>query len=107
MTLIIGFWVVKSKASKTIIGTINLNFFELINGHHIGCHLRREYWNQGFATELLSRLIDYGLKEKSLGHIYGLVEKDNYVSKQLLNKIGLRFKSNKKILGTNVEVYCS
>jgi ribosomal-protein-alanine N-acetyltransferase len=103
----IGFWVVKCKITKEIMGTINLNLFESIDGHHIGCHLKRENWNKGLATELLSKLITYGVKEKSLDKIYGLVEKENYVSKQLLKKIGLHYHSNKEILDTDLEIYCT
>ena len=82
----IGFWVVRCKETGEIMGTVNLNFFESIDGHHIGCHLKRENWNKGLATEILSKLVTYGLKEKGLNTIYGLVEKENLVSKQLLKK---------------------
>lgn len=103
----IGFWVVKCKTTKKIMGTVNLNFLESIDGHHIGCHLKREYWNKGLATELLSKLISFSIKEKSLDKIYGLVEKDNLVSKKLLKKIGLCYHSNKEILNSDLEIYCT
>ena len=101
----VGFWVVKSKLTKEILGTINLNFLEAMDGHHIGCHLKREHWNKGFATELLTRLLTHGKKEKSLDRIYGLVEKDNLISKRLLKKIGLYLQEEKELLGSILEIY--
>ena len=101
----VGFWVVRSKTTKDIIGTINLNFFEPIGAYHIGCHLKRENWNKGLATELLLNLMIYGIKKKSLDKIYGVVEKDNQISKQLLKRIGLHYISDKEILGSSLEIY--
>ena len=101
----VGFWVVRSKTTKDIIGTINLNFFEPIGAYHIGCHLKRENWNKGLATELLLNLMTYGIKKKSLDKIYGVVEKDNQISKQLLKRIGLHYISDKEILGSSLEIY--
>lgn len=100
-----GFWIVRNKTTKEIIGTINLNFFEPIGGHHIGCHLKRENWNKGLATELLLNLMSHGIKEKGLDKIYGVVDKDNHVSKQLLKRIGLHLHSDKEILGSILEIY--
>jgi ribosomal-protein-alanine N-acetyltransferase len=101
----IGFWVVRSTTTKKVIGTINLNFFEAIGGHHIGCHLKRENWNKGIATELLLNLITYGIEVRALDIIYGLVEKDNHVSKQLLKKVGLHYNSDQEILGSSLEIF--
>lgn len=101
----IGFWVVRSKSTEEVMGTINLNFFEPIGDYHIGCHLKREYWNKGLATELLLNLITQGFKEKSLDKIYGVVDKENQVSKQLLKRIGLHYHSDKEILGSDLEIY--
>lgn len=84
----IGFWVVLEKDSKNILGTVNLNFFEAFSIYHVGCHLVKSSWNQGFATELLEAVIKYGIKERKLDAIHGIVEKENLISKKLMKKLG-------------------
>ena len=103
----ICFWVPKWKETNETLGIINLNFIEAIDGHHIGCHLKREHWNKGLASELLSELMRYGMHEKGLDKIYGLVEKENHASKKMLQKIGLHYDSNREIFNTDIEVCCT
>tara|TARA_B110000977_G_scaffold192645_1_gene266448 strand:- start:1601 stop:2107 length:507 start_codon:yes stop_codon:yes gene_type:complete len=102
----IEFWIVRSKNTNEILGTINLNKVEAIGHHHLGCHLKRKHWNQGYASELLIKFIQYGFDEKGLEKIYGLVDKNNLVSKKIFKKGGLRYQYNKRILNSMVEVHC-
>ena len=101
----IGFWVVRSQESNEFIGTINLNYMEAIKGHHIGCHLRKQFWGLGYASELLSELLEYGLNGKKLKQIYGLVEKEHDVSKKMLLKIGLKYHKDFELDGCLLEQY--
>ena len=101
----IGFWVVRSKVSNELIGTINLNYMTAIDAHHIGCHLRKKYWGHGYATELLSELLEYGLNVKKLKQIYGLVEKNHDISKKMLLKIGLAYHKDIELEGCVLEQY--
>ena len=100
-----GFWVVRSLEFNELIGTINLNYMTVIKGHHIGCHLRKKYWQQGYASELLLELRGYGLNMKKLKKIYGLVEKEHTVSKKMLLKIGLKYHKDFEIDGCLLEQY--
>ena len=101
----IGFWVVRSQESDELIGTINLNYMDAIKGHHIGCHLRKQFWGLGYASELLSELLEYGLNVKKLKQIYGLVEKEHDVSKKMLLKIGLKYHKDFELDGCLLEQY--
>lgn len=102
----IGFWVVRSKVTNEILGTINLNKIEAIGHYHIGCHLKRKHWNQGYASELLKEFIQYGFNERSLDKIFGLVDENNLASKKIFKKGGLRYQYGKVILNSKVDVYC-
>ena len=53
---------------------------------HVGCHLKRDFWNKGFATELLTELLNYAFTERKLSEVYGIVDEENLVSKKLLKK---------------------
>lgn len=57
----------------------------------IGCQLKREYWGQGFASELTARLLDFAIHELKLPAVYGVFEQDNDVSRRLLKKLGFVF----------------
>ena len=102
---LIGFWAVRSQESNEFIGTINLNFMEAIKGFHIGCHLRKNFWGKGYATELLTALLDVGINEMNLDQVYGLVEKGHDVSKKMLLKVGLEHYKDFELDGCILEQY--
>jgi RimJ/RimL family protein N-acetyltransferase len=60
----------------------------------IGCQLKREYWDQGFASELTRRLLDFAIYELKLPAVYGVFEKDNEASRRLLKKLGFVFEES-------------
>ncbi len=101
----LGFWVALEKESNKLLGTVNLNLFEPLSIYHVGCHLIKDYWNQGYATELLEAVIHYGFHEKKLKEIHGIVEKENLASKKLLKKLGFNYDSTEILEGGQVEVY--
>jgi ribosomal-protein-alanine N-acetyltransferase len=100
-----GFWVVQLKENQQIIGTVNLNFFQVISANHIGCHLKKAFWNMGFATELLTELIKYGHNTLGINPIYAVLEKENLASKNLLTKVGFSFDEQLQINGAQLEKY--
>ncbi|MCG8575496.1 MAG: GNAT family N-acetyltransferase [Flavobacteriales bacterium] len=101
----LGFWVVLENDSSKVIGTVNLNWFFPLSIFHIGCHLKRDYWNKGFATELLSALIHYGFEIKKVDQIHGIVEKDNSVSKKLMGNLGFEFDRAERLENMPLEIY--
>jgi [ribosomal protein S5]-alanine N-acetyltransferase len=101
----VGFWTVKEKYSDQIIGTVNLNLFERLNLVHVGCHLKRDYWNLGFGKELFSRMIHYGIEERELSEIHGIIEMENQVSKRLLLGLGFTLVRQDILDDTPIEIY--
>lgn len=102
---VVGFWTVKEKSSDQIIGTVNLNLFGRLNLVHVGCHLKRDYWNLGFGKELFSRMIHYGIEERELSEIHGIIEMENQVSKRLLLGLGFTFIRKDILDDTPIEIY--
>jgi ribosomal-protein-alanine N-acetyltransferase len=101
----IGFWSVFEKGTNRFVGTVNLNFFKMLSFHHIGCHLKREFWGQGWATELLNELISYGLNEKGMQEIHGVVQIGNDASAHLMKKIGLTYRKNVELESDELRIY--
>lgn len=100
-----GFWVVVDLNSNTIIGTVNLNFFKPLSFTHIGCHLKKETWGKGYATELLKALVLYAVEEKRLAEIYGILDPENSASKRIMQKIGFNFSNTTHFDGSKLDVY--
>ena len=87
----IGFWCVYSCDNNEFVGTVNLNQFADTEMIQIGCHLKRQFWNKGYATELLDRLFDYAINERGLTEVYGVFVDHNKISQRLLEKLGFTF----------------
>lgn len=100
-----GFWTVRDLTTNDFIGTVNLNQFKGSEITHIGSHLSKKYWNQGFSTELLTALIDYGFNIRKLDYIHGITSIDHVVSKKMLVKVGLEFLKEFSIDGVTAHLY--
>jgi [ribosomal protein S5]-alanine N-acetyltransferase len=81
-------WAVWLKANGDFIGAVNLNPIGSSTRLQIGCQLKRDFWGQGFASELTKRALDFALDEIELTTVYGVFQKDNAVSRRLLEKLG-------------------
>jgi RimJ/RimL family protein N-acetyltransferase len=60
----------------------------------IGCQLKRDYWGQGFASELTARILHFAIHELRLPAVYGVFEQDNAISRRLLEKLGFVFEES-------------
>ena len=69
----------------------------------LGYCLSSHYWRQGYATEAVSRAIDYAFRELGFHRVFATVDPTNKASIALLKKLGLReeglFKQHKFIKG--------
>ena len=87
----LGFWSVRLADTNEFLGTVNLNQFKDAEMTHIGCHLKNDVWNKGFATELMKELMKYGFEGRNLKAIYGIVEESNIISAKLMKRLGFDF----------------
>jgi ribosomal-protein-alanine N-acetyltransferase len=87
-------WAVWLRSSNDFIGAVNLNPIRGTAKLQIGCHLKRAYWGQGFASELTTRLLHFAIHELKLPAVYGVFEKDNDISRRLLEKLGFVFEES-------------
>src|SRR5882757_6887159 len=54
------------QSGRTFIGAVNLNPVAGTPMMQIGCQLKRDYWHQGFASELTKCILDFGINEMNL-----------------------------------------
>ena len=52
--------------------------------------LNRNFWNKGYVTEAVKRVIDFGFSELGLHRIYATLAPENVTSVRVLEKAGMR-----------------
>jgi RimJ/RimL family protein N-acetyltransferase len=82
------YWSVYHLETDEYIGSLNLNKFSLTGQDQIGVHLARDFWNQGYATELCDSLLKYAVETKKLKVLHWIFELGHDVSKKLALKLG-------------------
>ena len=98
-------WAVRLKTSNEFIGAVNLNPIKGTTKLQIGAQLKREYWGQGFASELMEKLVEFAIHELHLSAVYGVFEKENNASRRLLEKLGFVFEEGFQEQEVEVEVH--
>jgi len=98
-------WAVRAKTDGRFIGAVNLNPIAGGSRLQIGAQLKRGYWGQGYASELMARLVKFGIGELKLPAVYGVFEKENNASRRLLGKLGFVFEKSYKEQDVELEVY--
>ena len=76
------------KATGALIGSCNIT----VSGSQgeIGWILHRDYWQQGYGTEMGNALLQFGFTELGLHRIIAHCFADNHASYRLMEKIGMR-----------------
>jgi [ribosomal protein S5]-alanine N-acetyltransferase len=92
----IGRWAMVEKSSGDFMGWTGLKLFtQEVNGHinyyDVGYRLIPRYWGKGYATESAIASVDYGFRELKAKEIIGTVDPQNFASKKVLEKAGLRY----------------
>ncbi|MGD9993656.1 MAG: GNAT family N-acetyltransferase [Salinivirgaceae bacterium] len=82
--------IIEQKSQK-LIGDIGLHFFGPENKQmELGCTLSKNYQNQGYATEALTRIIDYAFIDLKKHRIIASVDPANSNSIRLIERLGFR-----------------
>ena len=92
-------WAVRLIDNNKFIGTANLNPIRGTDKMQIGFQLRRKYWNQGYATELTKRILEFAIKDARLRVIYGVFDKRNVASRKIFSKLGFEFEEGRTMEG--------
>ena len=80
------------KDSGRMIGTIGFMWINVeYKSAEVGYSLSREYWNRGFMTEALRRVVDFGFQELGLNRIEAQHETDNPASGRVMVHAGMQY----------------
>ncbi|HZS47359.1 MAG TPA: GNAT family N-acetyltransferase [Blastocatellia bacterium] len=77
-----GLWAVVLKETGKFIGDcgITLQTVQQTQEHEIGYHIKRQYWNQGFATEAALACLERGFSAFRLKRLVSIVDPNNAAS---------------------------
>lgn len=102
------FWAIIVKEENKFVG--DFAFWNISRENHraeIGYTLKPEFWNKGYMTETLTRLIDFGFKNLNLHSFEAEINPKNENSERALVKIGFQkeayFKENRYFNGAYLD----
>lgn len=93
---ILGTWfqfVIIERDSDTLIGDIGVHFLETDSENmqvEIGCTLDKNYRGKGYATEALTKIIDYLINDLNKHRIIASIDPANSDSIRLIERLGFR-----------------
>lgn len=102
-----GLWAVVRKEDQCFLGDCGITI-QKIDGDslpEIGFHIRKEYCNQGYATEAAQACLDYCRQHFTYPAIYSYSLAGNRASQKVAEKIGLSFFKGYTEEGTTYSVY--
>ena len=98
-------WVINHSTDNNFIGLISLD------SHHDGVNtevsyqLLPKYWGQGYATEVVCRVIDYAIKELGLTKVVAETQTANKASCKLLKKLGMKLEQTIDRFGAEQAIF--
>ena len=84
-------WVITQKADARAIGTCGYHKWQ--KRHHcaeIGYDLAKASWRQGYMTEALRAILQYGFTRMDLNRVEAMVYPENEASMRMLERLGFR-----------------
>lgn len=88
----VGPWGIEHQQTKKIIGSCSFVNWDNRNLRaELGYVLSSFYWNQGYMTEAINRIIEFGFNELNLVRIEARCHPDNIGSARVMEKTGMEF----------------
>ena len=82
-------WCIILKEKNIPIGTIGFHIYDQTNNAvEIGYDLSKKYTQQGYMTEAMEIVLNYGFEKYNLNRIHACVAVENFASNILLKKLG-------------------
>jgi [ribosomal protein S5]-alanine N-acetyltransferase len=75
----------------TFIGRAGFELWEETKETELGYSFKREYWNQGYATEAARALVRRIFEITDLEHVISFAAEENVASRKVLENIGMAF----------------
>ena len=77
------------------------------NAYSIGYNIAYDYWGKGYATEAMTAIVQYLIKEKGAKHFISEHADDNPASGRVMEKLGLKYFADGSYTKSNGQVFQS
>ena len=86
-----GLWAMILKSTCELIGDCGLvtQSVDGVDEIEIGYHVRRDLWNQGYASEAARACRDYGFANLNVDRLISLIRPENLASRRVAEKNGM------------------
>ena len=86
-----GLWAMILKSTRELIGDCGLvrQSVDAVDEIEIGYHVRRDLWNQGYASEAARACRDYGFASLKVDRLISLIRPENLASRRVAEKNGM------------------
>ncbi len=98
-----GRWAVILKETAELIGCSGLRSYE--NIAELVYLIDAPHWGKGLATEIASACLAFGFKKRHFENIIAFARPDNKASRNIMEKIGMRFSNEVTVFGIFVVQY--
>lgn len=100
-----GIWAIGENNSHKMIGYCGLRYLDELDEVEVLYGLAKAYWGKGIATQATKATISYGFNTANLNKIIALASPDNYASKRVIEKAGLRYEKQLHIFNLDALYY--
>jgi [ribosomal protein S5]-alanine N-acetyltransferase len=103
----LGKWAVYESSTGNLIGMGGLTPWKLDDEDLIDItyRLRQSAWGKGYGLELAKELVKLGFEKLGLEEITATITPDNFPSKRIAEKLGMKFDKNIILLGVLTDLY--
>jgi RimJ/RimL family protein N-acetyltransferase len=86
-----GRWATIDKESNRLIGWCGLSKLETTEDVEIGYGIAKSYWGKGLTSEAAAAVIKWGFEDLDLDHIVGVAWPANVASRQVMDRLGMKY----------------
>lgn len=97
-----GVWAVEDRAERRLIGRCGLRRLDEFAATELLYMYDKTHWRRGFASEAAARAATFGLQERRLERLIGLVLPENLGSRRVLEKTGFSYERHTQFRGRTV-----
>ncbi|WP_346349127.1 GNAT family N-acetyltransferase [Guptibacillus hwajinpoensis] len=99
------YWAIFLNDSHAFIGFVFLDSYHDCARTEIGYQLLPQYWRNGYASEVVTRVIEHGFSEWQLQEIVAETQTRNMASCKLLRKVGMTCEGQLKRFGEEQSMF--
>ncbi|WP_033543369.1 GNAT family N-acetyltransferase [Planococcus sp. CAU13] len=85
------YWGIELKATGELVGEMDLYDFDSSTGNcEVSYSLGYNWWNQGYGTEALRAIVEFGFRHMNIHKISATHNTDNPASGRIMSKVGMK-----------------